>query len=218
MVQRLIRMKVLDAARLQGRFVVLIDGSGYLVFGSRHCDHCLTQRHGETTLYMHQVLEAKLLGPAGMVVSIATEFIDNSDARAAPAGASEERLKQDCELKALRRLMARLRGEFPQLRICLNGDGLYACGEGFQVAKDYKCDYIYTFQPGRLPALWQDFQGLLRLCPDQRVEWTTPQGVRQVYRWVNDLHYTDRAGRAWSFNAIECTETNKDGENRSGHG
>src|SRR5262249_5746474 len=59
MVQRLIRMKALDAARLQGRFVVLIDGSGYLVFGSRHCDHCLTQRHGETTLYMHRVLEAE---------------------------------------------------------------------------------------------------------------------------------------------------------------
>ena len=31
MVQRLIRMKTLDAARLQGRFLVLIDGSGYLV-------------------------------------------------------------------------------------------------------------------------------------------------------------------------------------------
>src|SRR5947199_10408816 len=37
MVQRLIRMKALDAARLQGRLVLLIDGSGYLVFRSRHC-------------------------------------------------------------------------------------------------------------------------------------------------------------------------------------
>ncbi len=54
------------------------------MFRSRHCDHCLTQRHGETTLYMHQVLEAKLLGPAGTVVSIATEFIDNSDVSGAP--------------------------------------------------------------------------------------------------------------------------------------
>ena len=86
MVQRLIRMKALDAARLQGRFVVLIDGSGYLVFHSRHCDDCLTQRHGETTLYMHQVLEAKVLGPAGTVISIASEFIDNHDVASAPAG------------------------------------------------------------------------------------------------------------------------------------
>jgi hypothetical protein len=212
MVQRLLRMKALDAARLQGRFVVLIDGSGYLVFGSRHCDACLTQRHGETTLYLHQVLEAKLLGPAGTVVSIATEFIDNRHARGGAAGASQEQVKQDCELKALRRLLATLRSEFPQLRICLGGDGLYACGEGFQVAKDYKCEYIYTLQPGRLPALWEDFQGLLQLCPQQRVEWTTPQGVRQVYRWVNGLHDTDSDGRAWTCNAIACTETDKDGK------
>jgi hypothetical protein len=212
MVQRLIRMKALDGARLQGRFVVLIDGSGYLVFHSRHCADCLRQRHGETTLYMHQVLEAKLLGPAGTVVSIASEFIDNRDAQGAPAGASQEQVKQDCELKALRRLAAGLRGEFPQVRICLSGDGLYACGEGFQVAKDYKCDYIYTFQPGRLPALWQDVQGLLHLCPDQQVVWTTPQGVRQVYRWVKGLEYTDSAGRAWTFNAIVCTEIKADGK------
>jgi hypothetical protein len=106
MVQRLIRMKALDEARLYGRFVVLIDGTGYLVFHSRHCDHCLTQCHGETTLYMHQVLEAKLLGPADTVISIATEFIDNRDV---PAGTGPERAKQDCELKALRRLLDGLR-------------------------------------------------------------------------------------------------------------
>jgi hypothetical protein len=67
---------------------VLIDGSGYLVFGTRHCKDCLPQRHGATTLCLYQVLEAKLLGPAGTVVSIASEFIDNRDAQSAPAGAS----------------------------------------------------------------------------------------------------------------------------------
>jgi hypothetical protein len=211
MISRLIRMKALDEARLQGRFVILIDGSGYLVFHTRHCDHCLTQRHGETTLYMHQVLEAKLLGPAGTVFSIATEFIDNRDAQGVAAGSSQEQVKQDCELKALRRLLAGLRAEFPQMRSCLNGDSLYGCGEGFQVAKDYRCDFIYVFKPGRLPALWQDFQGLLRLCPDQRLELVTPQGTRQVYRWINGLRYTDSAGRDWSFNAIHCRETNVDG-------
>jgi hypothetical protein len=211
MVRRLIRMKALDAARLQGHFVVLVDGTGYLVFGARHCEHCLTQRHGETTLYMHQVLEAKLLGPADTVLSIASEFIDNRDAAGAPAGAGADRIKQDCELKALRRLTARLRAEFPQVRICLGGDGLYACGEGFQVAKDYKFDYIYTFKPGRLPALWQEFQELLGLCPENQVVRTTPEGTRQVYRWVNELPYTDSAGRAWTFAAIACTETDREG-------
>jgi hypothetical protein len=208
---RLLRMKALDEARLQGRAVILIDGSGYLVFSSKHCDHCLTQQHGQATTYLHQVLEAKLLGPAGTVFSIGTEFIDNRDVQAAPAGANAEQLKQDCELKALRRLLGIVRTEHPQLRICLNGDSLFACGEGFQIAKDYHCDFLYVFKEGRTPALWADFQGLLKLCPEQRVEITTPQGAHQVYRWVNDLDYTDSDDRNWTFNAIQCDET-KDGE------
>jgi hypothetical protein len=69
----------------------------------------------------------------------------------------------------------------------------------------------YVFQPGRLPALWADFQGLLTLGPENRVELTTPQGVPQVYRWVNGLNYTDSAGRAGTFPAILCIETQPDG-------
>lgn len=103
MVQRLVRMKALDSARLQGRFVIAADGSGYLVFRQRHCEHCLVQRHAETTLYLHQALEAKLLGPADTVLSIGTEFIDNRDLADTPAQATAEQRKQDCELKALRR-------------------------------------------------------------------------------------------------------------------
>ena len=41
--------------------------------------------------------------------------------------------------------------------------------------------------------------------------WTTPQRLEQVHRWVNDLHYTDSAGRAWKVNALGCTETDKEG-------
>ena len=104
------------------------------------------------------------------------------------------------------------------MRICLGGDGLYACGEGFQVAKDYRCDYIYTFQPGRLPALWEDFQGLLRLCPDQRVERMTPQGVRQVYRWINGLHYRDRPVGTGSSTRWSARRRTRRERRRSGHG
>lgn len=212
MVNRLVRMKALDKTRLQGDFLVLVDGTGCLVFAERHCEHCLTQKHGETTVYMHQVLEAKLLGPCGTVFSIATEFIDNRDAAATPAGASAERRKQDCELKALPRLLAKVRAAFPQLRICLNGDAQFACGAGLQAAKDARCDFIYVFKEGRTPALWQDFQGLLQLVPEQKVEVDTPQEAHQVYRWVNDLPYEDSAGRKWTFNAIHCQESKKNGE------
>lgn len=211
MMHRLVRMRVLDATRLQKSYVVPVDGTGYLVFQDRHCEHCLTRKHGDKTLYMHQALEAKVVGPGGMVLSIATEFIDNRDCVGLPATAGEEKRKQDCELKALRRLAVSLRQDFPQLPICLSGDALNACGEGFQIAKDYDLRFIHVFKPGRMPALWQEFQSLLALCPNQKVVVHTPDGVHQVYRWVNDLDYQDSAGRNWKLNAIQCEETKKDG-------
>jgi hypothetical protein len=207
LVRRLLRMRALDEARLQRDFLVLIDGTGYLVFSYPHCKHCLTRRHGGRTVYQHQVLEAELLGPGGTVFSLATEFMDNRDLEDTPAGAGAERRKQDCELKALPRLLAKVRAAFPQLRVCINGDSPFACGAGFQAARDYRCDYLYVFKEGRTPALWRDFEGLLRLVPDQRVGGVTPQKARQVYRWVNGLGYEDSDRRRWRFNALHCRET-----------
>jgi hypothetical protein len=112
----------------------------------------------------------------------------------------------------LPRLLAKVRAAFPQLRICVGGDSAFACGAGFQAARDHRCDYLYVFKEGRTPALWRDFQGLLKLLPEQRVEAETPQKARQVYRWVNGLRYQDSEGREWEFNALHGRETKKDGE------
>jgi hypothetical protein len=208
MLRRLIRMKSLDAARLQGRFVVALDATGHLAFRRPHCPHCLVYRHATHTTYLHQVLEAKLLGPAGMTLSMASEFIENSDSNSALSGESR---KQDCELKALSRLLPQLRGDFPQLRLCLSGDSLYACGRMLQLAKDHHCSYVFTFKPGHMPAVWKDFEALLKLCPENTLVHSTPEGTHQVYRWVHMLSYRDDQGRTWHFNAVECKET-VDGE------
>ena len=40
----------------------------------------------------------------------------------------------------------------------------------------------------------------------------TAEETHQVYRWVNGLQYTDSDGRNWTFNAIQCDETTKNGE------
>jgi hypothetical protein len=204
MLCRLIRMKSLDAARLQGRFVVALDATGHLAFRQPHCPHCLVYRHATHTAYLHQVLEAKLLGPAGLTLSMATEFIENSDSNSALSG--EDR-KQDCELKALSRLLPQLRQDFPQLRLCLSGDSLYACGRTLQLAKDYSCNYVFTFKPGHMPAVWKDFQALLKLCPENELICSTLEGAHQVHRWVHGLSYRDDQGRTWRFDAIECKET-----------
>jgi hypothetical protein len=204
MLQRLLRMKALDAARLQGRFVVPLDATGHVSFRQPHCPHCLVTHHEHYTLYQHQVLEAKLLGPGNLTLSMASEFIENSDANQALSGDAR---KQDCELKAASRLLPALRRNFPQLRICLSGDSLYACGRMLQLAQEHDCDFVFTFKEGHLPAVWADFQQLLPLCPENTLERVTADGVLQRYRWVHDLSYQDDQGRRWQFHALQCQET-----------
>jgi hypothetical protein len=210
MVQRLLRMKALDAARLLGRPVLLIDATGLLCFPRRHCAHCLVQRHGTKTLYFHHVLEAKLLGPGGVVVSLGSEFIENADAGDV-RGKSADEVKQDCELKALGRLLPRLQKAYPQLRFVLALDSLYACGTAFALAKQCRWSYVVTFKEGRTPALWQEYRALLPQCPENALRRVWGDGRVQEFRWVNQLAYADSKGRTWEVNALECTETAADG-------
>jgi hypothetical protein len=209
-VRRLLRMKALDAARLHGRFVLLLDATGLLCFHQRHCSQCLTQRHGKRTLYLHHVLEAKLLGPGGVVVSLGSEFIENADA-AETQGKSAEQVKQDCELKAAARLLPRIKKDYPQLRFVLALDNLYACGTLFALAVALGWSFVVTFKEGRTPALWQEYQALRQACPENTLS-RTWEGREQHFRWVSPLDYQDSEGRSWKLNALECTERTADGE------
>lgn len=210
MVGRLVRMKVLDYGRVQGRLVVAVDGTGWLTFATRHCPHCLTQTQGATTIYYHPVLEGKVVDSRGLAISIATTFIENADAADVPADAGAERRKQDCELKAFARLAPDLKKNFPQLRICLSGDAQFACGTGFKLAKDNGFDFIYVFKEGRTPALWREFQDLQALSPENALHARASDGVERTYRWVNGLTHVDDEKRTHdALNAIECKETAK---------
>ena len=218
LVRRLIRMRALDDCRLLGRFVLAVDGSGFLHFHQPHCAHCLTQKRDSQTLYLHPVLEAKLVDTSGLALSIGTEFIENPWAdrhdhpRRAPTVKDYETIKQDCELKAFRRLAPELKRAFPQLAVCIGGDSLLACGPVFCICEDYHWAYVLTFKAGRTPELWDEFRRLLKLVPENRRRLKLPDDTRQLYRWVNDLDYVDSEGHAHCFDAILCVETAPDGQ------
>ena len=197
MVQRLIRMKVLDHGRLLGHFLVVLDGTGQLYFRQRHCPHCLTKAVDGTTQYYHHVLEAKLVTPGGLALSIGSEFIENSDPRAT---------KQDCELKAFARLAPRLKEDFPQLSLCLCMDGLYANGTAMTICEHNGWKYFITFKEGSMPAVWKEFRSLRRLCPAHRKSVQGSGGLRQSFAWVCGMQYADDQNRHHRFTAFQCLE------------
>jgi hypothetical protein len=205
--RRLLRMKVFEATRVLGHVPLITDGTGHLAFAHRHCDRCLRQRHGNRTCYLHQVLEAKLVGPAGLVSSAGSAFIENEPGW---EELSAEERKQQCELKAMDALAPALKRDYPQLAICWLGDALWACGRAFQIACVNNWSFVFTFKEGRLPALWQEFQTLLRCVPQQVVTVDLPNRTTQEYRWVNDLDYQDSEQRRWKLNALQCLEKPSD--------
>lgn len=197
MVQRLLRMRVLEYGRIQGCYLIAIDATGLWSWSKRHCDACLHQTHNGVTTYYHLVLEAKLITPDGLALSVCSEFIENVDPQAT---------KQDCELAALPRLLAKLAAIFPRLPICLLFDSLYANQTVLRLCRQYDWRWIITLKEGSLPTVFAEFQTLKLLSPDNVLE-TSVDDRYQRLSWIHDLEHA-----GFRFTAFDCLTYNEDNE------
>ena len=202
----LIRKKVLDGYRALGiYFIVAVDGTGTVNFDYRHCPHCLTRTCDGKTLYYHPVLEAKLITCNGFAFSLMTEFIENP---------GEKVTKQDCELKAFYRLAKRLKLQFPRLPILLSLDGLFAGGPTFDLCRRNGWKFMIVLKDDDLPSVNEEFEALSELQPGNRFVWRTGEQaqIKQAFRWVDDISYTDSEKKEHTLSVIECLETKPDKE------
>jgi len=197
MVRRLERMRAIEHARLQGRYLIAVDATGLWSWKQRHCDACLHQTQNGVTTYYHLALEAKLITPEGLALSVCTEFIEN---------AASDAKKQDCECAAITRLLAQLKTLFPRLPLCLLLDALYANQTVLRACRQNDWAWIISFKSGSLPVAFREFQTLKALTPDQVIE-TQVAGHYQRLSWVHDLEHEE-----FRFAAFDCLTHNDDGE------
>lgn len=194
MIYGLIRKKSFDGGKFSGEYwLVIVDATQLFCFKERHCEHCLTKTFNkgtaeEKTIYYHQVLEAKIVLSDDIIVSIATEFVENP---------KENPTKQDCELNSFKRLSASLKKMFPRLPICLLADSLYASKTVFDICKKNKWEFLIHYKDGSIPSLAQEYEEI-KAMGEQEEEVV---GVETVYKrkakvkathkmkWVNDLEY-----------------------------
>lgn len=157
MVKTLLRGKQFYRGRLLGRYWrVILDGTGLFCFKERHCEHCLSTTYTDKAgkkkkYYYHKVLEAKVILGDGLVVSLGTEFIENE---------KEDIEKQDCEINAAKRLLERLKKEYPRLPICIQGDALYAVEPMMELCRKNKWSYIFTQKETRQRTVGEDYKDL----------------------------------------------------------
>ena len=200
MVYRLIRMRSFENSRIRDKYWhIVIDGTQIYSSNERHCPYCLTREHKDKetgkvkwTEYYHCVLEAKLVINNCIVISIATEFIENEEPDAP---------KQDCEQNAFYRLAKKLKQRFPRLPICLGMDSLYACGPVFDIIKQNNWHFIIRFKDGSLPSVAEEFHALKTMEPEQ-IFTKTESGTTKTYRYVTRIPY-----QAHTLNVVEYVQS-----------
>jgi len=192
MIKQLLAKRCFDRYRINGKYWgIIIDGTGLFSFQEKHCNHCLRREYidkatGEKkTVYMHHVLEAKLV-VGDMVLSIASEFIENE---------SEDVSKQDCELKAFYRLARKIKQAFKRLPICILGDSLYACEGVFNECDKYKWKYMMRFKEGRIKSVAKEFQDIKAM-----------ENLSEDICWVNDITYNQRTLNVLENHFVENQE------------
>ncbi len=202
LVASLIEKKVFGKYRLLDSYYrIAVDATGVMSVHEGHCSHCLHKKSKNGVItHFHNVLEAKLITPNGFAISLASEWIENSD----------DYDKQDCEQKAFRRLAEKIKKFFPRLPICILADGLYPNEPFFEICRANNWSYIVTLKDGSLKSLWEEIDMELLMHNNNHRSCSQPQKKKiQSYRWLSNLTY-----QGHDLSWIECREERKDKVNR----
>lgn len=240
MIGGLIRGRVLESERLMIRskdgsgqldkyYMVAIDGVHTHSFDYEHCPGCLVKEDKKTgrKTWMHCKLQASLVGESGLCLPMASEWIENE----------KEYKKQDCELKALYRLIPRMRRYYPKLRMCVILDSLYAAAPVMKMLDEARIEWIIVLKEGSMSEVWRwmekmkEHKGIEKILietqeknievrkkrsHEERLMRTKPmRQERRVektteYGWINKLEHWD--GKR-TFNIFKCKEVEDGREN-----
>ena len=148
--------------RLMGEyFTIPIDGSGIYTFDKEPYPSCpyKTSKGGKKKWYQN-VLEAKIVCSNGFSLSISTQWLKNEDGH----------LKQDCEQKALKRLLANLKSDFPRLPMCILLDGLFASEPVMTQIRNKGWEFIIVWKDGKLKKVQEQLVDLRLEGEVERIE------------------------------------------------
>ncbi len=183
--------------------IVSIDGVEHFSSTKVHCPNCTTRQHrnGEIS-YHHSGLAAVIAHPEQKeVIPLDFEPILNQD------GA----LKNDCEQNAAKRLCEALRDRYPDLKVILVEDALYANAPHVRQITSYGWSYILNVKPDSHKSLEKQFAGRRARGDIKKLRLTDEQGLQHYFAWTNNLTLNDSAIDV-SVNYLLYEQTDKDGK------
>jgi len=203
LVKSLIRKKKFNRYLIDGRYPIAVDGTQKLSRDYLWSEECLQRNvgkaDGQQKQYYVYVLEASLAFCNGMTIPLISEFLSYSEG-------DTDTEKQDCELKAFKRLATRLKSEFKRLPIMLLLDGLYPNGPVLEICRNNHWDFMIVLQDGSLSSVWEEYEGLKKLLPENRYQqnWANR---RQRFCWVNDIEYFYDRLKKQTVHVVVCEES-----------
>ena len=148
--------------------------------GENNEDKTEEEEEDEYQYYVY-VLEANLSFHNGMVIPLLSEFLEYQLG-------DQQNSKQDCELKAFRRLCKKIKTYFSHLPIILLLDGLYANGPLMEYCQKKNWQYMIVLQEADLKTVWREFHSLCSIQKNNQYQ-QQYNGREQHFTWVNNIEY-----------------------------
>lgn len=196
---------------LDGKYLLLNDGTGYFSSKKVHCENCCEKHHKKdgTVTYYHQMLGAVIAHPDFKeVIPLCPEPIMKGD------GAK----KNDCERNASERLLRDFRREHPHLPVILGEDALSANGPHLKLLKELDMSYIIVVKPDGNKSLFDwvenfDWGKDLSKRDQSQGEFSfiDDKGKTHKFRFVNNIPFND-SHVDLKVNFIEYWEIDKEGK------
>ena len=183
--------------------IVSVDGVEHFSSTKVHCSKCIPrkQRDGKTS-YHHSGLAAVMAHPDQTeVFPLDFEPVLNCD------GAK----KNDCERNAAKRLCAELKKRYPDLKIIMVEDSLYANAPHIRQITDYGWSYILSVKPDSHKSLERQFAGRRESGQVKELRVTDSKGLKHYYAWTLNLCLNDSAIDV-SVNYLVYEQTDKKGK------
>jgi len=206
------RGKVLEKySFLDGKYLLLSDGTGFFSSKKIHCDNCCEKHHkkDDSITYYHQMLGAVIAHPDYKeVIPVCPEPIMKEDGST----------KNDCERNATERLLKDFRREHPHLPVIVVEDALSSNGPHLKLLKKLNMSFISVVKPDGNKSLFDWVEGFdwekdlsKRDKSQGEFSFVDEQGRTQKFRFVNQIPLNDTHAD-FMVNFIEYWEYDKLGK------
>lgn len=202
-VKTLLRSKMFDKYRYNDCFQLLFDGTGLSNHNYNLNDNCLSRKSKDGKIsYYKYVLECKLV-VSSIIISLDSEFIENKNML-------NEKQKQDCEIKAFKRMIKRIKKNYPKYKFIITGDGLYGTTPIINLCKKNKWYFIFNLKPDRLKQVNEAFEGNIKCHNETDIKnYYLSTNIEFNKNLLNVFKYTEnKNGKETIFRYISNLEIN----------